>query len=175
MLFASVGYQVMLYDILPQQLTAALEYIQHELKRLEVKKVLRGDLNSSEQFKCITTTTELKELVKDAIFIQECIPERIEWKKSLYQQLDDIVEAKTIISSSTSTFMPSLFSQDLKHKENVRTNYVHTYTHIYGAFQYSFNTIILFFLLSLQYFFGFYFCFCFLFFCFVNRFWYHTL
>ncbi|XP_037806925.1 lambda-crystallin-like [Lucilia sericata] len=119
MLFASAGYQVMLYDILPQQLTSALEYIEQELQRLEEQKLLRGNLNSSEQFKCIKTTTDIKELVKDAIFIQECIPERIEWKKSLYQQLDDIVEAKTIISSSTSTFMPSLFSQDLKHKENI--------------------------------------------------------
>lgn len=122
MLFASVGYQVVLYDILPHQLTSALEYIEKELKRLEEEKLLRGDLNAGEQFKCIQTTTDIKELVKNAIFIQECIPERIEWKKSLYQQLDDIVEAKTIISSSTSTFMPSLFSQDLKHKENVRTN-----------------------------------------------------
>ena len=128
MLFASVGYQVMLYDILPEQLTAALEYIECELQRLEENQHLRGDLNSGEQFKCITTTSDLKELTADAIFIQECIPERIEWKKSLYQQLDDIVEAKTIISSSTSTFMPSLFSQDLKHKENVRRN-THTHTH----------------------------------------------
>ncbi|TMW52959.1 hypothetical protein DOY81_001992 [Sarcophaga bullata] len=119
MLFASVGYQVMLYDILPEQLTSALEYIECELQRLEENQLLRGDLNSGEQFKCINTTTDLKELTADAIFIQECIPERIEWKKSLYQQLDDIVEAKTIISSSTSTFMPSLFSQDLKHKENI--------------------------------------------------------
>lgn len=122
MLFASQGYQVMLYDILPEQLTSALDYIRQELQRLEEENLLRGDLNSQEQFKCIRTTNDIKELVKDAVFIQECIPERIEWKKSLYQQLDDIVEEKTIISSSTSTFMPSLFSKDLKHKANVRTS-----------------------------------------------------
>ncbi|KAM7344972.1 beta Hydroxy acid dehydrogenase 2 [Cochliomyia hominivorax] len=119
MLFASQGYKVMLYDILPEQLASALDYIEKELQRLEEQNLLRGVLNSKEQFQCIQTTNDIKELVKDAIFIQECIPERIEWKKSLYQQLDHIVEAKTIISSSTSTFMPSMFSQDLKHKENI--------------------------------------------------------
>lgn len=128
MLFASVGYQVILFDISPEQLRDALEYIGAELKRLEETNCLRGNLNSSEQYKCIKTTSNIKELAENVVFIQECIPERIEWKKSLYQQLDDIVDARTIISSSTSTFIPSLFSQDLKHKENVSTH-IHIRTH----------------------------------------------
>lgn len=119
MLFASVGYKVMLYDILPEQLSSALEYIDIELHRLEEEGLLRGHLNAEEQFKCIKTTTDIKELTRKAVFIQECIPERIEWKKSLYQQLDDILEEQTIVSSSTSTFMPSLFSEGLKHRHNV--------------------------------------------------------
>ncbi|XP_037952456.1 lambda-crystallin-like [Teleopsis dalmanni] len=119
MLFASVGYQVVLYDILPEQISAALQEIEQELHKLARNGTLRGTLTAQQQFKCISATTDIKALVRNAMFIQECIPERIDWKKSLYQQLDAVVEAHTIISSSTSTFMPSLFSSDMKHKENV--------------------------------------------------------
>ncbi|XP_073846197.1 beta Hydroxy acid dehydrogenase 2 [Musca autumnalis] len=119
MLFTSVGYKVMLYDILPEQLSSALEYIDIELHRLEEQGLLRGDLSAEEQFKCLSTTTDIKELTRGAVFIQECIPERIEWKRALYQQLDDILEEQTVVSSSTSTFMPSLFTEGLKHCENM--------------------------------------------------------
>ena len=119
MLFASVGYQVMLYDILPEQIDNALSETQKELQKLEASGLLRGQLNAQQQIACISGTTDLKALVKGAIFIQECIPERLEMKRSLYNQLDAVVEDQTILSSSTSTFLPSLFSKDLKHQSNV--------------------------------------------------------
>ncbi|XP_054091953.1 lambda-crystallin homolog [Zeugodacus cucurbitae] len=119
MLFASVGYQVVLYDSVPAQIENALKESKKELKSLKSKGLLRGKLNASEQFALISGTTDIKELVKGAIFIQECIPERLEWKQSLYKQLDGVVEEQTILSSSTSTFLPSLFSKDLKHQSNI--------------------------------------------------------
>ncbi|XP_067633525.1 lambda-crystallin [Eurosta solidaginis] len=120
MLFASVGYQVMLYDILPEQTRSALEEIQKELYVLKAKKALRGKLSPAEQFKCISVTTDISELVRGAIYLQECIPERIDMKRALYMQLAEIVEPETIMGSSTSTYMPSLFSEQMpKRRENV--------------------------------------------------------
>lgn len=121
MLFASAGYRVVLYDILPEQVSTALEEIEKELHALEAKSALRGTYSVAQQLSFISGTVELSELVSNAIYLQECIPERIEWKRKLYTDLAAIVGAETIIGSSTSTYMPSLFSEQMtSHRENVR-------------------------------------------------------
>lgn len=120
MLFAAAGYRVQMYDILNTQLTTALEELEKELHRLEEKGSLRGKIGAAEQFALIEVTTKLDELVTDALHIQECVPEVLQLKQTLYSQLDELLDGTTVVASSTSTFMPSLYSEGLKRKEQVR-------------------------------------------------------
>lgn len=66
-----------------------------------------------------TFTNDLNEAVKDAYFVQECIPERIEMKRELYQKIQNTAGCKPLIASSTSTFMPSDLQQEAIYPDRI--------------------------------------------------------
>lgn len=70
MIFASVGYQVALYDVVPEQLAGALGLIKETLGRYEKEGHLRGTLTSTEQIQKITGYSSLSECLEGAIYVQ---------------------------------------------------------------------------------------------------------
>ncbi|XP_063161863.1 lambda-crystallin homolog isoform X1 [Candoia aspera] len=115
MVFASGGFQVKLYDAVEEQVSKSLKKIGELMKELETAGMLKGSLKADQQITLISGCTDLKEAVKDAIYIQECTPENLELKKKIFSQLDLIVSDDAILGSSTSTLLPTKLFTGLKH------------------------------------------------------------
>nr|XP_045725102.1 lambda-crystallin homolog isoform X4 [Mirounga angustirostris] len=115
MLFASGGFKVKLYDIEPQQVTNALEKIRKEMKFLEQSGSLKGSLSAEEQGSLISGCLTIQAAAEGAMHIQECVPENLELKKKIFAQLDQIIDDKVVLSSSTSCLLPSSLFAGLVH------------------------------------------------------------
>ncbi|KAI5245312.1 lambda-crystallin homolog [Manis pentadactyla] len=115
MLFASGGFKVKLYDIEQQQVTDALENIGKEMKLLEQSGYLKGSLGAEEQLSLISACWNIQEAVEGAVHIQECVPENLELKKKIFAQLDQIIDDKVVLSSSSSCLLPSKLFAGLAH------------------------------------------------------------
>lgn len=70
MLFASAGYNVVIYDKDDSASLDVLATIEEELHKLESSQLLRGDLSAEEQVKLISRAEDLETCVKDAFFVQ---------------------------------------------------------------------------------------------------------
>ncbi|GFQ90066.1 lambda-crystallin homolog [Trichonephila clavata] len=119
MLFASAGYDVVIYDKDDSASLHALTIIKEELHKLESSELLRGDLSAEEQIKLISRAENLETCVKDALHVQECVIENEEMKKIVFQKLDNLATDKMTLCSSTSCITPSTFSENLKHRSQV--------------------------------------------------------
>lgn len=60
----------------------------------------------------LTVTTELEAAVRDAEFIQESAPERLELKQALYKRLGQVAPQGCVIASSTSGLMMTEIQKD---------------------------------------------------------------
>merc|ERR1711915_586369 len=116
MIFASVGYEVVLYDVESSQVTKALENIKAELIEFEAAGTLRGDRGAAAQAELISGTDSLEECVKGAKYIQECVPEVLELKRKVWAEIDKFAGPETILATSTSCIVPSKISEFMEHK-----------------------------------------------------------
>merc|ERR550519_2636758 len=113
MIFASAGHEVVLFDIQKSQVDAALADISDQLDALTESGLLRGKLTAKEQLGLISGTDQIQNAVRDAIHVQECVPENPELKKKVFLSMaSHVTSDETVLCSSTSCLMPSKIFSD---------------------------------------------------------------
>ncbi|GAB6256876.1 3-hydroxyacyl-CoA dehydrogenase family protein [Peribacillus sp. N1] len=101
--FAVSGYFVTINDIKEELLHRAQNRISENLSLLIEEGVLT-DQEKQVALAHITYSVDLEGAVRDADFIIEAIPEVIELKLNLYEQMEEIIKPDAIVASNTSTF-----------------------------------------------------------------------
>lgn len=113
---ALAGNDVTLYDVMET------EKVQANIKGILDILVEAGATEQEKAdaaFAAMKFTQDLGEAVKGADFIQECVPERLELKKSTYRQIQEIVGDSAVIASSTSGMFPSALSEGALYPQNI--------------------------------------------------------
>jgi 3-hydroxyacyl-CoA dehydrogenase len=101
-LFLAKGFRVVATDIAPDAEVALRQFVKTAWPALERLGLSPGASQSN-----LTFTADLAQAVAGADLVQENGPERIELKKKLYGQLDQLLPADVIIASSSSGLLMS--------------------------------------------------------------------
>jgi 3-hydroxyacyl-CoA dehydrogenase len=96
-LFLAKGLKVVATDVAPNAEAALKQFVKEAWPALERLGLSPGASQSN-----VTFTADLRAAVKDAELVQENGPERIDFKKKLYAQLDELLPADVIVASSSS-------------------------------------------------------------------------
>lgn len=108
--FARAGWHVNLYDVSATALDVARTEISSQLDLL-LDHGLCSERDTVAQN--IHFELDLATALADVVYVQECGPEILEEKQSLFSDLDRLSAASTILASSTSGFMTSEFAAHL--------------------------------------------------------------
>ena len=96
-LFLAKGLEVIATDIAPDAESSLRRFVKAAWPALERLGLAPGASQTR-----LTFTADMPAAVRTADFIQENGPERIDFKKKLYRQLDELLPAEVIIASSSS-------------------------------------------------------------------------
>ena len=115
-LFAVKGYGVNLYSRRAETRAKSIEIIQSNLNFLAEKGMLSKD-DTAKSFERIKEITELPRAVKDADYVQECVAEDYDLKKSIFAQVDKSSPENAILASSSSGSKMSEIQQSTNRPE----------------------------------------------------------
>lgn len=99
---AMSGYNVVLRDIEQKFLDKAMEKIKWSLDKLVSKEKI-SQPQANEIYSRIKPVIDLKEAVKNCQLVIEAVPEVMELKKKVYEELDRVAGKDVIFASNTST------------------------------------------------------------------------
>ena len=109
--FASKGLETTLYDINDEMLQKSKTQMQCSIDSLVNYKALTKE-EGEKIFSSVKFTTDIEDAVKDAQFIQESGPERLEIKKSILANVEKYAPKDAVYASSTSGLLISQIAED---------------------------------------------------------------
>lgn len=106
--FLQGGFDVSLMDISEEALQKGKASIEQVLGQMYEMEIVRE--KPEYYLSRLTLTTDMKESVSDAELVVEAVPEKIELKKQIYEQLDEYCLPDALIASNTSSLpLPEIF------------------------------------------------------------------
>ena len=111
--FARAGTEVRLFDATPGAAAAAKERIAPLLEDMVEAGLIEV---AGPVLERLTPKDTLEEALLAVAWVQESVPEDLELKKRVWSELDEKAPPLTILSSSTSAIVPSLFTEHLKRR-----------------------------------------------------------
>lgn len=124
--FALYGYRVNFYARRPEALVHAKENIRDELGLMAEDGFISADAIQPTLDR-ITTFSDVAAAVKDADYVIESVAEQLELKQNLFQQLDELCPAHTILASNTSSLPLEAMSAKLSPERKKRFMVNHWY------------------------------------------------
>lgn len=110
--FARGGHDVALYDADTGAIEAALGFIDRALEELAGYDLLDGQ-GVAEVRRRIDASGSLGEALDGSGHVQESTFEDLAVKKAVFAELDELAAEDTVLASSSSAILPSLFTEDL--------------------------------------------------------------
>ena len=119
------GFDVVATDPAPNAEESMRKYVDEAWEQLTALGLAPGASRDRLSF-----TTNMKEALANADFVQENAPERPEFKMKLFAEMDDATPLDSIIASSSSSITPSVMQTNCKHPERVLVGHPFNPPHI---------------------------------------------
>ena len=112
LMFAAHGAEVQIYDPAEQQRRAAVAYVSDTLPALADQ--LSGAVTGH-----ISATADVGDAVRNAWLVIEAVPERLELKRQVFGQLDELAASDAILASNSSSYASRMFLDKVHRPERV--------------------------------------------------------
>lgn len=118
MVFADAGYQVALYDVVPEALPKVEPNMRADLTFLAERGL--GKLEDVEATLArVSTTLDLEEAVGDADFVLEAAVENMALKQEIFANLDRICGPEAVLATNTSVMSPTEIASKSQRRERI--------------------------------------------------------
>src|SRR3954467_1748034 len=110
MVFARAGWEAAMYDAVDGVAEKALGLVAEGLNELARHGLVDDPKGAAAR---VRAATSVADALDGASYVQENVPETVEAKRAIFAEMDALAAPETILASSSSAIVPSLFSENL--------------------------------------------------------------